>query len=41
MGTLIKGGKVVSAAATTLADVLIEGETIARLRRGSMRRGTP
>jgi len=29
MGTLIKGGKVVSAAATTLADVLIDGETIA------------
>jgi len=31
MGTLIKGGKVVSAAAATLADVLIEGETIARV----------
>jgi dihydropyrimidinase len=31
MGILIKGGKVVSAAATTLADVLIEGETIARV----------
>ncbi len=31
MGTLIKGGKVVSAAGTKLADVLIEGETIARV----------
>ena len=31
MGTLIKGGKVVSAAAATLADVLIEGETIAQV----------
>jgi dihydropyrimidinase len=31
MGTLIRAGKVVSAAATTLADVLIEGETIARV----------
>jgi dihydropyrimidinase len=29
MGTLIKGGKVVSSAATTVADVLIEGEKIA------------
>ena len=34
MGTLIKGGKVVSAAGTTLADVLIEGETIARVAPG-------
>jgi dihydropyrimidinase len=34
MGTLIRGGKVVSAAATTLADVLIEGETIARVAPG-------
>ena len=34
MGTLIKGGKVVSAAATTLADVLIEGETIAQVAPG-------
>ena len=31
MGTLIKGGKVVSAAATKAADVLIEGETIAQV----------
>jgi dihydropyrimidinase len=31
MGTLIKGGKVVSAAGSNLADVLIEGETIARV----------
>ncbi len=31
MGTLIKGGKVVSAAGTQLADVLIEGETIAQV----------
>ena len=31
MGTLIKGGKVVSAAGSSLADVLIEGETIARV----------
>jgi dihydropyrimidinase len=31
MGTLIKGGKVVSAAAATLADVLIEGEKIAQV----------
>ena len=31
MGTLIKGGKVVSASAATLADVLIEGETIAQV----------
>jgi dihydropyrimidinase len=31
MGTLIKGGKVVSATAATLADVLIEGETIAQV----------
>jgi dihydropyrimidinase len=31
MGTLIKGGKVVSAAASQLADVLIEGETIAQI----------
>src|ERR1700687_3029325 len=34
MGTLIKGGKVVSAAATTPADVLIEGETIAQVAPG-------
>src|ERR1035437_6014482 len=34
MGTLIKGGKVVSAAGTKLADVLIEGETIARVASG-------
>src|ERR1700694_5124446 len=34
MGTLIKGGKVVSAAGTTLADVLIEGGTIARVAPG-------
>jgi len=34
MGTLIKGGKVVSAAATKLADVLIEGETIAQVAPG-------
>jgi dihydropyrimidinase len=31
MGTLIQGGKVVSAATTTLADVLIEGEKIVQL----------
>src|ERR1035438_7815599 len=31
MGILIKGGKVVSAATTTLADVLVEGETIAQV----------
>jgi dihydropyrimidinase len=31
MGTLIKGGKVVSAAAATQADVLIEGEKIAQV----------
>ena len=31
MGTLIKGGKVVSAKETKLADVLIEGEKIARV----------
>jgi len=31
MGTLIKGGRVVSAAETKAADVLIEGETIARV----------
>jgi dihydropyrimidinase len=31
MGTLIKGGKVVSAAAATLADVMVEGETIAQV----------
>jgi len=34
MGTLIKCGKVVSATATTLADVLIEGETIAQVAPG-------
>ncbi len=34
MGTLIKGGKVVSATGTKLADVLIEGETIARVAPG-------
>jgi dihydropyrimidinase len=34
MGTLIKGGKVVSATATKLADVLIEGETIAQVAPG-------
>ncbi len=34
MGTLIKGGKVVSSTSTTLADVLIEGETIARVAPG-------
>ncbi len=34
MGTLIKGGKVVSAAATKAADVLIEGETIAQVAPG-------
>jgi dihydropyrimidinase len=34
MGTLIKDGKVVSAQATTLADVLIEGEKIARVAPG-------
>jgi dihydropyrimidinase len=34
MGTLIKGGKVVSSAATTVADVLIEGEKIARVAPG-------
>jgi dihydropyrimidinase len=34
MGTLIKGGKVVSAAGTALADVLIEGETIAAVGAG-------
>jgi dihydropyrimidinase len=34
MGTLIKGGRVVSAATSTLADVLIEGETIARVAPG-------
>src|SRR3984957_10614492 len=34
MGTLIKGGKVVSASGTTLADVLIEGETIAKVAPG-------
>jgi dihydropyrimidinase len=34
MGTLIKGGKVVSAAAATLADVLIEGEAIAQVAPG-------
>jgi dihydropyrimidinase len=31
MGTLIKGGKVVSAATTLVADVLIEGEMIAKV----------
>ena len=31
MGILIKGGKVVSAATTRLADVLVEGETIAQV----------
>jgi dihydropyrimidinase len=31
MGILIRGGKVVSAAATTLADVLIEGEKISQV----------
>ena len=34
MGTLIKGGKVVSAASTKVADVLIEDETIARIAPG-------
>jgi dihydropyrimidinase len=34
MGTLIKGGKVVSAAATIAADVLIEGEKIAKVAPG-------
>jgi dihydropyrimidinase len=34
MGTLIKGGKVVSPTGTKLADVLIEGETIARVTPG-------
>jgi dihydropyrimidinase len=34
MGILIQGGKVVSAAQTILADVLIEGETIARVAPG-------
>ena len=34
MGTLIKGGKVVSATATALSDVLVEGETIARVAPG-------
>ena len=34
MGTLIQGGKVVSSAATQLADVLIEGETIAQVAPG-------
>jgi dihydropyrimidinase len=34
MGTLIKDGRVVSSKATTLADVLIEGETIARVAPG-------
>ncbi len=34
MGTLIKGGKVVSAAGTKPADVLIEGETIAQVAPG-------
>src|ERR1039458_1694199 len=31
MGILIKGGKVVSAATTRLADVLVEGDTIAQV----------
>src|SRR5215469_8422209 len=31
MGTLIRGGKVVSAADTKLADVLLEGETISQV----------
>src|ERR1035438_10631129 len=31
MGILIKGGKVARAATTTLADVLVEGETIAQV----------
>jgi dihydropyrimidinase len=34
MGTLIRGGKVVSASATTLLDVLIEGEKIAQVAPG-------
>src|ERR1017187_8544854 len=34
MGILIKGGKVVSAATTKIADVLIEGETIAQVAPG-------
>ncbi|MDP9051421.1 MAG: dihydropyrimidinase [Acidobacteriota bacterium] len=34
MGTLIEGGKVVSAAGTKLADVLIEGETISKVAPG-------
>jgi dihydropyrimidinase len=34
MGTLIQGGMVVSAAGSALADVLIEGETIARVAAG-------
>jgi dihydropyrimidinase len=34
MGTLLRGGMVVSAAATMLADVLIEGETIAKVAPG-------
>src|SRR5450755_2616655 len=34
MGTLIKGGKVVGAAGSRVADVLIEGETIAAVEPG-------
>jgi dihydropyrimidinase len=34
MGTLIQGGKVVSASQIRLADVLIEGETIAEVAAG-------
>jgi dihydropyrimidinase len=34
MGTLIRGGKVVSAAAITLADLLIEGDKIAQVAAG-------
>src|SRR6202453_3894480 len=34
VGTLIKGGKVLSATSATLADVLIEGETIAAVGAG-------
>src|ERR1019366_6200472 len=39
MGILIKGGKVVSAATTMLADVLVEGETIAQVAPGIQSNG--
>src|ERR1039458_3173646 len=39
MGILIKGGKVVSAATTRLADVLVEGETIAQVAPGIQSNG--